>query len=117
MGVDVLAVLSKARTDLAKVDTVAAAKDIRDKAEALRTYCKQAGEGLATQNRVAEIKILAECRAGELLADTVRHEGGRPSKRLQPATVSLQQLGIEKTPQNRSAGGSGQARALRHYLC
>jgi len=54
-------------------------KDIRDKAEALRMYAKQAKLGLHDQNRMAEIKLRAERRAGELLAETVRHRGGLPS--------------------------------------
>lgn len=44
-------------------------KDIRDKAEALRQYAKQAGESLDSQNMIAEIKLRAERRAGELLAE------------------------------------------------
>ena len=47
-----------------KVDEV---KDIRDKAEALRQYARQAGESLESKNAIAEIKLRAERRAGELL--------------------------------------------------
>ena len=42
------------------------AKKIRDKAEAVRTYAKLAGD-LDMQNMAAEIRIRAERRAGELL--------------------------------------------------
>lgn len=62
-------------------------KEIRDKAEALRQYAKQAGESLENQNMIAEIKLRAERRAGELLRDTNRSEGGRPPKT--PDSVSV----------------------------
>ena len=71
---------NKARQELALARDIGEVKDIRDKAEALRAYAKQAGEGLDMQNRCAEIKIRAERRAGELLKESVRHEGGRPEK-------------------------------------
>ena len=35
----------------------------------------------------AEIKLYAERRLGELLAETVRHEGGRPEKLSHAGTV------------------------------
>ncbi len=42
-------------------------KDIRDKAEAVRLYVKQAGLGLHAQNECAEIKIRAEIKTVRLL--------------------------------------------------
>lgn len=54
--------------------------EIRDKAEALRAYYKQVNEGLDSQNRVAEIKIRAERRIGELLAEMPKNNGGRPKE-------------------------------------
>ena len=61
-----------ARRALAEARTIDEVKDVRDKAEALRLYMKQAGQGLEMQNGVAEIKLRAERRAGELLGETVR---------------------------------------------
>lgn len=55
-------------------------KEIRDKAEALRQYARQAGESLENQNMIAEIKLRAERRAGELLREIPRQEIGRPEK-------------------------------------
>ena len=52
-------------------------KTIRDKAEALRAYAKQAGESLDMQNQCAEIKIRAERRAGELIPEQGRKQGER----------------------------------------
>ncbi len=54
----------QARQALAKAKTVDEVKEIRDKAEALRIYTRQAGEGLEMQNWCAEIKLRAERRAG-----------------------------------------------------
>lgn len=55
-----------------KIDEV---KEIRDKAEALRIYVKQQGQGLEMQNACAEIKLRAERRAGELLKEMERGQG------------------------------------------
>ena len=59
--------LDRAKLELEKVEDVEEVKDLRDRAEALRVYQKQAGAGLEIQNRCAEIKIRAERRAGEIL--------------------------------------------------
>jgi DNA modification methylase len=68
-------------------------KDIRDKAEALRGYAKQAGYGLQIQNSVCEVKIMAERRAGKLLARMVRP--GNPQL-YDDVTIRLQELGITR---------------------
>jgi len=57
------------RTALVESHRIDDVKDIRDKAEALRLYAKQAGEGLENQNMMAEIKLRAERRCGELLGN------------------------------------------------
>ena len=85
------------RRELALAHDLDEVKDIRDKAEALRMYAKQAKLGLHDQNRMAEIKLRAERRAGQLLRELPRDPGGRPpGNSLQPAT-SLQSTGIEPT--------------------
>ena len=77
-----LMVLNDIQRRLATITTVDEAKKIRDQAEAIRVYAKKVKAGLAVQNRAAAIKILAEGRAGELLANgSLRHQGGRPRKR------------------------------------
>lgn len=72
-----LATVEQAKIMLAQVSAVDVAKDIRDKAEALRQYMKQAGDGLQAQNYAAEIKLRAERRGGELLRELERAPGAR----------------------------------------
>lgn len=57
--------------------SVVEVKQIRDRAEALRQYARQSGENLGLQNDFAEIKLRAERRAGELLAEIERKPGTR----------------------------------------
>lgn len=96
---------SQARAALAKATKVDEVKQIRDKAEALRAYLKQAGESLEMQNQCGEIKLRAERRGGELLSETDKHKGGRPSKTsntmLPVSTPTLEDLGIDKMESSR----------------
>jgi hypothetical protein len=63
-----------ARKAIASAYRVDEAKKIRDKAEAVRTYAKLAGD-LDMQNMAAEIRIRAERRAGQLLSDMEKNPG------------------------------------------
>ena len=95
---DQLVHFKKARRELALLTRIDEIKEIRDKAEALRMYAKQAGESLETQNDCAEIKIRAERRAGQLLQESGRKKGETDKAiicregRLSP---TLKELGIE----------------------
>lgn len=69
-----------ARAALAAAHSVDEVKLIRDQAEAMRAYIKQQRGSLEMQNHAAEIKIRAERRLGEMLADVERSIPGRPAK-------------------------------------
>jgi hypothetical protein len=114
-----LALLSDARTAVEKAKTVQEIKSIRDKAEAVRQYAKQAEEGLEIQNHCAEIKLRAERKGGDLLGEMRvkglrRTKGGRnngshdvtdskPSKygNLVAPPPTLKDLGLEKMEAHR----------------
>ncbi|HWY55873.1 MAG TPA: hypothetical protein VNZ03_15505 [Terriglobales bacterium] len=72
-----------ARKAIAAAHRVDEAKKIRDKAEAVRTYARLAGD-LQLQNQACEIRLRAERRAGQLLLDMEKNPGtrgaGRPRK-------------------------------------
>jgi site-specific DNA-methyltransferase (adenine-specific) len=89
----------EARRAVEAARTIDEVKNIRDKAEALRAYAKQAHLSLGMQNKCAEIKVRAERRAGQMLTQTV--ERGRPEKMSQTATLNLEQLGINRTQSSR----------------
>ena len=70
----------RARQELELASSIDEVKQIRDRAEALRHYARQQGLSLEMQNRCAEIKLRAERRAGEILAEMEKHPPG-PSSR------------------------------------
>ena len=55
-------------------------KAIHDVAEAARIYARQARLGLEAQNDAAEIRLRAERKLGELLADMDKHPGGNVNR-------------------------------------
>ena len=59
----------KAKQAIAEAKSIDEIKEIRDKMQALHAYSKQAKESLVVQNNIAEIKIRAERRAGEMLKE------------------------------------------------
>lgn len=76
-------------------------KQIRDKAQALLAYAKQQRESHELQNSIAEIKIRAERRAGELLRETERAvpRGSNQFKEVLPDEThppTLEDLGISR---------------------
>jgi hypothetical protein len=89
-----LAFYDQARQALAQAAQIDEVKDIRDKAEALRLYTRQANEGLQLQNWCAEIKIRAERRIGQLLTDNPEY--GRGKK-----TLTQRDLGIDHNQASR----------------
>lgn len=94
-----------ARRAIAEARDVDEVKDIRDKAEAVRQYAKQAGLGLEMINDAAEIKLRAERRAGEMLAVMEKNDGGRPTKTgnsvLPVLEPTLEEMGVSKMESSR----------------
>jgi hypothetical protein len=78
--VSALTQLTGARRALVVAQTVPELRQVRDLAAAMQKYIRGQRLGLHQQNEAAEVKIRCERRLGELLAETVRHEGGRPRK-------------------------------------
>jgi N6-adenosine-specific RNA methylase IME4 len=52
--------------------------DVASRAEAMRRYAQRARLGLEVQNKCAELRLRAERKLGQFLADTDRNGGGRP---------------------------------------
>ncbi|MCI0660700.1 MAG: hypothetical protein L0220_06475 [Acidobacteria bacterium] len=100
-----LAHFNQARSALERARTIDEVKDIRDKAEALRLYTRQAGESLEMQNMCAEIKLRAERRAGEILREMEKRDGGdamkAPSHDAREFPPSLSDLGINYSQSSR----------------
>ena len=95
----------KARHAIAQAKTIDDVKGIRDKAQAMKAYFKQIGETLEVQNDIADIKIRAERRAGEMLRDSERQKPGEhwQEKRSHDVTVTpkLSDIGISKIESSR----------------
>jgi hypothetical protein len=67
--------LETARQQLAQARDMDTVLNIRDQAAAIAHYMKVHAEGMHAQNAAAELKLRAERRLGELLADTVVPRG------------------------------------------
>lgn len=75
-----LAKLDNATRALAEARSLDEVKAIIDIAEAARTYARAAKLGLEASNHAAEIRFQAERKAGEMLAQLDKSQGGRPAK-------------------------------------
>jgi N6-adenosine-specific RNA methylase IME4 len=69
-----LSTACRALADAKKVDEV---MDIRDRAQALHHYLRQRGDSSQAMLDAAELKLRAERRIGELLAEMPKNPGGR----------------------------------------
>lgn len=102
-----LAHFTQARHALQKAKTIDEVKAVRDAAERLRLYLRQANESLEMQNDAAEIRLRAERRAGEMLKEAAekkeRKMDGRPKNNDTVSSFSpptLKEVGI--TPKQSS---------------
>jgi len=91
-----------ARFALQEAASIDEVKDIRDKAQAMAAYAKQAKDPELIQ-WATEIKVRAERRAGQMLSEIELSEGGRPTEnQSHDATgFTLKQLGINKHQSSR----------------
>lgn len=102
--VTTIARISEARRALAAASTLEDVMQIRDKAEALRVYVKAAAAGLEAANAAAEIKLRAERKAGEMLAEMDDSRGRNQHTKEDGNTAlpsSLDDLGIDKMQSSR----------------
>lgn len=94
-----------ARTALAEAHRVDEVKDIRDKAEAMAAYARQAKDSELIQY-ATEIKVRAERRCGELLTATDRNKGATVKGRMaverhDTHTPTLSDMGLTRDESSR----------------
>lgn len=90
-----LTLLGRAERALAEARSIEQFKEIRDQAEAVRTYARSATLGLEIQNYAAEVRLRAERKAGKMLAECKLRGGDRRSKS-RDATLKLTDFGITR---------------------
>lgn len=95
-----LAAIRRAHQELAKCRSLPEVKEIRDVAESLRVYARNAKAGLAMQNEAAELRLSAERRAGELLA-AMKLRGGDQVSTARVSRTRLADLGITRNQSTR----------------
>jgi len=86
-----LVTYERARSELARCVKVDEAKCIRDQAEALRAYGRQANDH-ELETWAAEIKLRANRRIGELSAQLEKTQGARSDKQLVPRNGTSSKL-------------------------
>mgnify|MGYP005824494183 CR=1 FL=1 len=98
-----LMAIDMARRALEAASTLDDVKDIRDRAEAMRVYARQAKYSLEIQNRCAELKVRAERKAGILLSESTVKGGERHKSHdgTYERRSILEDLGISKMQSSR----------------
>lgn len=97
--------LENAKQLLSECETIEAAKEFYDLAEAARHYAQVHDLGLEAGNYANEIKLRSMQKAGELLKKTINHKGGRPPEKngIGGYTVfpTLSEIGLTKIQSSR----------------
>lgn len=96
-----LSYIDRAEQALEQASTIDVVKDIRDQAEALRLYAKQAQRSFEIQNRCAEIKLLAERKAGLMLIEQDKNKGAAAPAEVRKDIPRLKDLGISYSQSSR----------------
>jgi 16S rRNA G966 N2-methylase RsmD len=91
--------LSKARQELAEIETIPEAKEMSKKAEAVRQVAKRARRDMNTQNEWAEISLRAQRAWGKMLNETELNKGRPLNKRLHHVTVLPTLFDLDTTKQ------------------
>jgi hypothetical protein len=103
-GTTTLVRISEAMNALCAARTLDDVLQIRDQAEALRVYMKAASESLDAANAAGAIKLRAERKAGEMLAQMDDSRGKNQHSKKDGDSVlppSLDELGIDKQQSSR----------------
>jgi hypothetical protein len=86
---------------LAEAKTVDDVALVRDRAQAIAHYARQRRLGVEAVNAAAELKLRAERRLGELLAELPKLHGARPADTESPQVTPLADLGVSKMESSR----------------
>lgn len=97
---EVLASICQGVAALARCESLADVKVIRDRSELVRKYAKDAKAGLDLQNEAAELKLRAERRAGEILSSMKLRGGDRRSAKRELRSL-LKAAGITQNQSSR----------------
>lgn len=101
-GAAVVHMLEQGRAWLVEAQTVREVKELSARAEAIRTYTRQADLGREAEDAACELRIRAERRIGQLLQQQEKAPAGRPPKEIGrearpiPRPPTLAEMGITK---------------------
>lgn len=97
--------LDKASAAIERVATIGEAKQIADKAAAIKVYAAKAGWSQREKGRIAEIEVRASVRMGELLKKQPKATGTRGQLRGKDSSGATRKVVPEQTvPTNRELG-------------
>lgn len=74
---------------------------VGDMAAAIKAYAKASGESLEIQNSASDLRLSAERKAGELLAEMDIHGSNQHGRKSHDVTSSLADIGITKMQSSR----------------